>query len=81
MINDYSGAAKAGGGFEANAAGNKVYGSGRSMPTIGPVDPTGYAERDRKTKARRNAMLAQIQAMQGQNSFSAQNLGGPLQNG
>jgi len=80
-MSDYSGTAKAGGGFEANAAGNKMYGGGRSMPTIGPVDPMGYAERDRKAKSRRNAMLAQIQAMQGQNSFSAQNLGGPMQNG
>lgn len=80
-MSDYSGTAKAGGGFEAMAAGNKTYGGGRPMPTIGPVDPLGYAERDRKAKSRRNAMLSQIQAMQGQNAFSAQNLAGPMQNG
>ncbi len=78
---DYTGTAKAGGGFNKMAAGNKTYGGGRPMPTIGPVDPLGYAERDRKGKSRRNAMLAQIQALQGQNAFSAANLGGPLQNG
>ena len=81
MSEGYGGTATAGGGFNSNAAGNKMYGQGRPMPTIGPVDPLGYAERDRKTKARRNSMLAQIQALQGQNAFSAENLGGPLQNG
>lgn len=80
-MHNYSGTAKAGGGFEPMAAGSKTYGGGRSMPTMGPVDPMGYAQRDRKTKARRNAMLAQIKAMQGQNHASAAALGGPLQNG
>lgn len=31
---------------QAYAAGNKVYGFGRSNPTSGPVDPLGYRERD-----------------------------------
>lgn len=81
MMN-YTGVSSAGGGFNPLAAGTKMYGSsGRSMPTMGPVDPTGYATRDRTIQARRNAMIAQIKAMQGQNYMSAANLGGPLQNG
>lgn len=37
------------------AVGNKVYGGGRPMPTVGPVDRQGYKERDLKHKARREA--------------------------
>ncbi len=44
------------------AAGNKIYGGGRSFPTMGPVDRLGYAERDAAAKARRNAMLRRMQA-------------------
>lgn len=40
--------------------GNKVYGGGRSFPTMGPVDKLGYAERDRKAKARRGAILRRM---------------------
>lgn len=54
---NYRGVAKAGGGFSSYAAGNKTYGGGRSMPTLGPVDPLGYRERDLKLKARQNALL------------------------
>lgn len=54
---NYRGVAKAGGGFSSYAAGSKTYGGGRSMPTLGPVDPLGYRERDLKLKARRNALL------------------------
>jgi hypothetical protein len=52
-------------GFNAFAAGNKVYGSGRSNPTMGPVDKTGYSERDRKRKVRQNAIQARMKAGQG----------------
>jgi hypothetical protein len=31
---------------------------------MGPVDKTGYAERDRKRKVRRNALLARLKAKQ-----------------
>lgn len=31
---------------QAYAAGNKVYGSGRSNPTNGTVDPAGYVKRE-----------------------------------
>lgn len=57
-------------GFNPYGAGNKVYGSGRSMPNLGPVtDREGYAERDRAAKARkqqmkRNSMLRYMQASQ-----------------
>lgn len=57
MATNYRGVARAGGGFNALAAGNKMYGGGRSMPTLGPVDRLGYAERDAKLKARNNALL------------------------
>jgi hypothetical protein len=48
--------------FNAFAAGAKVYGGGRYNPTMGPVDKTGYAERDRKQKVRRNALQAKLKA-------------------
>ncbi len=79
-MNRYSGVATAGGGFSPLAAGIKMYGMGRSMPTMGPVDIAGYRERDARTRARRSAMLKQIQALQGGNNFSAAALGGPRGN-
>lgn len=42
--------------------GNKVYGGGRSFPTMGPVDKLGYMERDAKAAARRAVMLRQMKA-------------------
>lgn len=42
-------------GFNPYAAGAKIYGGSRYNPTMGPVDPTGYAERDRMRRVRRNA--------------------------
>lgn len=42
--------------------GNKVYGGGRSFPTMGPVDRLGYAERDASHRARRNVLLRQMRA-------------------
>jgi len=50
--------------FNEFAAGAKVYGGGRYNPTMGPVDKAGYAERDRKRKVRRNALLAKMKATQ-----------------
>lgn len=60
--NPYTGVARGGGGFNAYAAGAKQYGSGRPMPTMGRVDPTGYQERDRLARAKRNAILARLKA-------------------
>ena len=43
--------------FNPYAAGNKTYGSGRPIPTIGPVaSPQGYDERDNRARARMNAI-------------------------
>lgn len=60
-----------GGGYEPYAAGNKHYGGGRSFPTNGPVDPSGYRERDAMAQARRNAILRQIQSKQSGNYRAA----------
>ncbi len=49
-------------GFNPYAAGNKVYGGGRPQPNVGPVDPSGYAERDLTATARRNAILRRLKA-------------------
>lgn len=53
------------------AAGDKIYGGGRDAPNIGPVDPTGYAERDLKYQARRAAMLRRLKAVDSGNYGSA----------
>ncbi len=44
------------------AVGNKIYGGGRSFPTMGPVDKMGYRERDNKSKARQDAILRRLRA-------------------
>jgi hypothetical protein len=62
--------------FNAYAAGNKVYGSGRSNPTMGPVDPTGYLERDAAVRLKRNAMLRRLKAGQAGKYMSSDWLGG-----
>lgn len=47
--------------FNPYAAGNKTYGSGRPMPTIGPVaSPQGYDERDNRAQARKNAIQRRL---------------------
>ena len=46
-----------GAGFNAYAAGNKVYGQGRPAPTYGAVSKPGYAMRDGKAAARREALI------------------------
>ena len=58
----YTGMATGGGGFNPYSGGSKVYGSGLSSPTMGPVDKLGYRERDRKEAARRAAMLKRLRA-------------------
>lgn len=62
------------GSFNNYAAGNKVYGSGRPNPTSGPVDKTGYAERDRLAANKRNAMLRRMKARQAGRYMSSDNL-------
>lgn len=48
---------------QAYSAGNKVYGGGRSNPTSGPVDPTGYVERGMKKQSsdRRSGLASAAQ--------------------
>jgi hypothetical protein len=43
--------------FNPYAAGAKTYNAVSSSPNMGPVDKTGYAERDMKKKARKQALL------------------------
>ena len=59
--------------FNSYSAGNKVYGGGRPMPTIGPVDPMGYAERDAKKHRPmwQNAAARRLMAMKKKNPMSA----------
>lgn len=54
--------------------GNKIYGGGRSFPTMGPVDKLGYAERDAKMAARRGALLRQMKSNAKGNYMSADSL-------
>jgi hypothetical protein len=61
-------------GFNPYAAGAKIYGSGRYNPTMGPVDLTGYADRDRKRKVRLNALQARMKAGQ-KKQFASANYG------
>lgn len=49
--------------FNPYAAGAKIYNQVGSSPTRGAVDKTGYAARDRKIQARKNAVLAKMKAM------------------
>lgn len=48
--------------FSPYAAGAKTYGMAMRSPTMGPVDKTGYAARDRRIKAKRNAINAKMRA-------------------
>ena len=60
------------GSFEFNpyAAGAEIYNSIASSPTRGAVDKTGYAQRDRKLAAKRNAILAKMKAINAGNLAS-----------
>jgi hypothetical protein len=63
--------------YQAYAAGNKVYGFGRSSPHVGGgLDPTGYRERDAVNRVKRNAMLRRLKAGQKKNYMSPDWLGG-----
>lgn len=53
------------------SVGNKIYGGGRSFPTMGPVDKLGYKERDAKHAARRSAILRRMKAKQSGKHASA----------
>lgn len=58
-------------GFNKYAAGRKVYGGGRSMPNIGPVqNMQGYAERDNKAQARKQAILRRLKGQMSGNPMS-----------
>lgn len=57
--------------FNPYSVGNKIYGGGRSFPTSGHVDPTGYKERDLQTKSRRAALLRRMRAQQSGDYMSA----------
>jgi hypothetical protein len=57
--------------FSSYAAGPKRYGGGRSAPNVGPSDKSGYRERDRKAKSKREAMLRRLQAAQKGNFMSS----------
>lgn len=48
--------------FSPYAAGAKIYGQVGSSPTMGPVDKTGYAARDNKLAARKNALLQMMKS-------------------
>lgn len=48
--------------FNPFSAGARIYGTGRYNPTMGAVDKAGYAERDRKRRARINALRAKTKA-------------------
>lgn len=69
----------------AYSAGNKVYGSGRSNPTSGPVDPSGYVERSMKQDAsnRRSGLASaatrRLKGQMPQQGQDQQMTGGPVQ--
>jgi hypothetical protein len=63
--------------YNAYAAGNKIYGiGGRSAPTKGKVDKSGYLERDAVVRLKRNALLRRLKAGQSKNYMSPDYLGG-----
>ena len=47
------------GSFNPYSAGSKTYGGGRPMPTVGPVDPIGYKQRDASKVTANTALQAQ----------------------
>jgi len=68
-------------GYDAYAAGSKVYNGVSSAPNMGPVtNNLGYKTRDLKykTRKRNNAILRRMQARQGKNYASSDNLSSPM---
>jgi hypothetical protein len=59
--------------FTPYAAGAKIYNSVSSSPTRGAVDKAGYADRDRRIAARRNAILAKMKGQQA-GAFASSNV-------
>lgn len=60
-------------GFNPYAAGSRRYGSGRSMPNIGPVSGSGllgYSQRDNQAKARKDAIVRRLKAQQSGNTMN-----------
>lgn len=45
---------------QAYSVGNKTYGGGRPMATVGAVNKLGYRERDRKRKAMQAAIARRL---------------------
>lgn len=63
--------------YNSYAAGNKVYGGGRSSPHVGGgLDPMGYKERDLAVKAKRNALLRRLKKHNAKQFMSSDWLGG-----
>lgn len=63
--------------FNSYAAGNKVYRGGSTSPhSGGGLDKLGYAERDLKHRAKRNAILRRLKKHQTGNFMSKDWLGG-----
>lgn len=63
--------------YQSYAAGNKLYGFGRSSPHVGGgLDKLGYRERDATNKLKRNAMLRRLKAGNKKNFMSSDWLGG-----
>ena len=64
MLAETAGAPQGGAGFNNLAAGSKSYGSGRPMPNLGKTqNMAGYAVRDSKMAARRQALMRRSGAM------------------
>ena len=63
--------------YQSYAAGNKVYGAGRSSPhSGGGLDPLGYAERDATNRLKRNAALRRLKAHNSKKFMNQDWLGG-----
>ena len=64
LLAETAGAPQGGAGFNKLAAGSKTYGGGRPMPNLGKVQTkAGYAMRDGKMAARREALMRRSGAM------------------
>jgi hypothetical protein len=62
--------------FNPYAAGNKHYGAGRAMPTLGPVaSPQGYDERDNRAQARKNAIMRRMKGSETGNPMNKSVMG------
>lgn len=60
--------------FSPFAAGSKTYGQSMMSPTSGPVDKTGYRDRDRRLRVRRNAILAKMKDVN-KGAYASSNVG------